>query len=299
MQELPSKPLLRAVQQSGGRVSAADVAAAAGLDLMETRRALLVLARLVGADLQVAPDGEILFVFGDDVDGQLRRASWKARAGEAWETASVPVIWLLRASFGVALLSSLTIAVAAIAAASASKSSDNDSLGSSWFSRLPLRMLGPHPLDIFYYSRYGSYGATEGEFGFLQTCFSLLFGDGDPNADLRERCARREKLSLPAVFADTSYRPAPPALRSLRAAAALIRAEGGAVTAEQLAPIFAPAAMPPASLPGDPISAAEPTLVSEGWVTEALVSLGGEPTVTGASSNTRCPRRPTLSGDIA
>jgi hypothetical protein len=169
-------------------VSAADVAAAAGLDLLETRRAMLVLARLVGSDLQVALDGEILFVFGDDVAGQLRRASFKARAQEVWGTASVPLMWLLRASFGVALLSSLTIAVTAIAAASASRTSDNDSSSVVSLSRLPMRVWGPHPLDVFYYSRYSSYGPAEGELGFLQSCFSFLFGDGDPNADLRQRC---------------------------------------------------------------------------------------------------------------
>eukprot|EP00967_Tisochrysis_lutea_P029252 scaffold34147_cov30-Tisochrysis_lutea.AAC.4 len=114
---------------------------------------------------------------------------------------SVPVMWLLRASFGVALLSSLTIAVTAIAAASASKSSDNDSKSYSSLSQLPMRMWGPHPLDIFYYSRYGPYGgyygSPEGELGFLQSCFSFLFGDGDPNADLDERCQRVPEPPVP------------------------------------------------------------------------------------------------------
>jgi hypothetical protein len=92
------------------------------------------------------------------------------------------------------------------------------------------------------------------------------------------------------VFFDLSSIPlSAPSPRSLRAAAALIRAEGGAVTAEQLAPLFSPAGLPPAALPADTISvgggaiSVEPTLVSEGWVTEALVGLGGEPIVTGAS----------------
>ena len=154
--ELPPKPLLAAVERrAGGRVSAADIAAAAGLDLQETRRALLVLARLVGADLQVASDGELFFVFGEDVKRRLRRASLRARAGEAWDTASVPLFWLLRASFGVALLSSLTIAVTAIAAlmASSSKSDSDSGRGGSSLTMLPYNMWGPHPLDIFYYSR--------------------------------------------------------------------------------------------------------------------------------------------------
>jgi len=209
-QELPSKPLLQAVEKAGGRVSAADVAATAGLDLLETRRSLLVLARLVGADLQVASDGELLFVFGSDVRGQLRAASWKARAGEVWEKASVPALWLLRASFGVALLTSLTLAATAIATASASKSSDDDRGSYSSLNRLPMRMFGPSPLDLFYYSRYGrsNVGTPQGELGFLQSCFSLLFGDGDPNFDLDERCvpARRSHSARSAATCDPAAR---------------------------------------------------------------------------------------------
>ena len=96
--ELPSDVLLRAVEGSG-RVSAADIAAASGLDLLETRRQLLILAQIVGADLQVLPslrltrdvsksgdcanslgllaqvssDGELLFVFEPNVRSSLRR----------------------------------------------------------------------------------------------------------------------------------------------------------------------------------------------------------------------------------
>eukprot|EP00967_Tisochrysis_lutea_P029251 scaffold34147_cov30-Tisochrysis_lutea.AAC.3 len=68
-------------------------------------------------------------------------------------------------------------------------------------------------------------------------------------------------------------------VRSLRAAAALIRAEGGAVTAEQLAPLLTPTALPPESLTD--LTSSDTTIVNEGWVTEALVRLGGEPIVTG------------------
>jgi hypothetical protein len=193
LHELPSEPLLHAVQQSGGRLSAADVAAAAGLDLMETRRAMLVLARLVGADLQVSPDGEILFVFGDDVRGQLRRASWKARAGGAWKTASVPVMRLLRASFGVTLFSSFAIAVIAIAILLAAISADDIPIP-------PSHDIPVHPSHGTSHGGHASHGKSHGgspshktsDRGFpgLRACFSFLFGDGNPNADLRERCAR-------------------------------------------------------------------------------------------------------------
>ena len=65
-----------------------------------------------------------------------------------------------------------------------------------------------------------------------QSCFSLLFGDGNPNANLAQRTSA--------------------------AAAALIRANGGAVTAEQLAPLLAPEMSPEqfaeeAQRPGAPV----------------------------------------------
>ena len=55
---------------------------------------------------------------------------------------------------------------------------------------------------------------TAGGMSFLESVFSVLFGDGDPNADLEERRSK--------------------------AVAKLIRAKGGAVTAEELAPYMDP-----------------------------------------------------------
>ena len=51
--ELPSKGLLRAIVRCGGRATASDIAAEAGIDVDESQRQLLVLARLVGADVCV------------------------------------------------------------------------------------------------------------------------------------------------------------------------------------------------------------------------------------------------------
>ena len=72
LQELPTPALLKAIAKCGSSATAADVAAAAGLEISEARRQLLVLARLVGAELQVSADGELLFVF--DQPGALRRS---------------------------------------------------------------------------------------------------------------------------------------------------------------------------------------------------------------------------------
>ena len=252
--ELPSTALLKAIAACGSTATAADVAAEAGLEISETRRQLLNLARLVGAELQVSEDGELLFVFEEPgaLRRSLRASSVRQRAKDAWTTASPPIFWLLRASFGIGLLASLALVTTAITVLASSKDDSSSSrstmptLGGLW---------GPSPLDFLYYSTrpYGYYGYYEptGEKGFLQSCFSLLFGDGDPNAALPQRTSA--------------------------AAAAFIRANGGAVTAEQLAPILAPEVDPQradedAMRPGAP--------VSEPWMLPILVQFNGEPVVT-------------------
>ena len=76
---------------------------------------------------------------------------------------------------------------------------------------------GPSPFDFFYYRPYYGYYATRpgdrrnpDEMGFLESTFSYIFGDGNPNEELEVR-----RLSL---------------------AAKVIRENNGAVSAEQLAP---------------------------------------------------------------
>ena len=152
--ELPSKPLLGAITKLGGRVTASDVSAETGTSITETQRQLLVLARLVGAELVVASDGQLSFVFEDQAALRrgLRSATWRMRGREAWETVSPALAWTARASFGLGLLTSITIVVSALAVIS-SKSDDNSRSSGSMSMRLPMQMWGPHPLDFLYYSR--------------------------------------------------------------------------------------------------------------------------------------------------
>ena len=249
--ELPTPALLKAIARCGSTATAADVAAEAGQDIDETRRQLLVLARLVAAELQVSDDGELLFVF--DKPGVLRRAlrsqSVRQRVRDVWGAASPPIMWMARASFGVGLLASLTLVTVAITAMAASKDGESSS------SRAPpMTMLwGPSPFDFLYYSTrpygYGYY--TSNEKGFLQSCFSLLFGDGDTNAQLPQRTSA--------------------------AAAALIRANGGAVTAEQLAPLLN-APISPAQYEEESLRPGAP--VREDWMLPLLIQFKGEPVVT-------------------
>ena len=246
--ELPSKNLLGAITKLGGSVTASDVSAETGTSITESQRQLLVLSRLVAAEMVVADDGQLSFAFENDAALRrgLRRATWRMRGREAWETVSPALAWTARASFGLGLLSSITIVVSALAVLS-SKSDDSSRPSSSVSMRLPMQMWGPHPLDFLYYSR--PYRAP-GEMGFLQSCFSLLFGDPDPNTSPLSSLEQRRS----------------------RAIAALVRANGGTVSAEQLAPFLEPAAEPEEwEELGSSAGAWR-----EDWVLPALLQFGGE-----------------------
>jgi len=155
------------------------------------------------------------------------------------------------------------------------------SLFNSWF--------GPSPFDMFYYRPYyGYYGRRrrpplygtytvnpwggspvvsrrdnimgrtaemeeeEPTMSFLEAFYSYVFGDGDPNRDLD--------------------------MRLLSGAASVIRANGGAVTAEQLAPFLLE---PPSSDEDDDLeNDGIVRLVDESFVLPIVTKLGGEPTVT-------------------
>lgn len=98
---------------------------------------------------------------------------------------------------------------------------------------------------------------TDTDLSFLESIFSYVFGDGNPNAGLAEV--------------------------RLQSAASFVRSAGGAVTAEQLA-VFLPEVPSLAlSLVGgekDGQDSAEHAYVDESYVLPLVLSLGGEPTVT-------------------
>lgn len=125
---------------------------------------------------------------------------------------------------------------------------------------------GPSPFDFFYYrpyySRYYSTPGQDGrggsrqsndpeEMGFLESVFSYVFGDGNPNGDVEER-----RIAI---------------------AAEMIRQNGGAVTAEQLAPFCDEAPMP---LTAEGKLGEERVYVDESFVLPIVTQLDGEPQVT-------------------
>lgn len=259
MAKLPSKAVLDVVEQSPRKdaVIASDVASAAGISLSQARKDLTTLAALARADLAVTKDGELMYAFPENLKSVLAQNSAKYQLLQYVEKAWPLVFWLVRVSFGVALLASL-VAIFSTIIFIQSSSSNNDErrrddrggmfgggFGGYW---------GPSPFDVFYYRPYGYYGyygtganyRNPEDMGFLESIYSYLFGDGNPNAGLEER-----RLAL---------------------AASVIRQSKGAVTAEQLAPFCDDAPYPS--------TVEDSAYADETFVLPIVSALGGEPIVT-------------------
>jgi hypothetical protein len=258
--KLPSKAVLDVIENSPtDAVIASDVAASAGVSLSQARKDLTALAAFTRADLAVTADGELLYSFPPNLKGVLAQNSAKFQLTQTFEKAWPVLFWLIRVSFGVALVASLVAIFSTIVFIQSSSSSDERRRderggGGGLFSGGYRGYWGPSPFDVFFYRPYGFYGyygtganyRDPDEMGFLESIYSYLFGDGNPNAGLEER-----RLTM---------------------AAAVIRQNKGAVTAEQLAPFCDEA--PSVS------TAEQSTYADESFVLPIVSALGGEPVVT-------------------
>ena len=273
-------------QQSGtknGAVIASDVAARAGVSLSQARRDLSTIATLTGGDISVSPDGELLYTFPSNIRGVMSANSKRFRALQLWERVWPKLFYGIRVGFGVVLFVSIFAIFSTIFlvfSASGGSTSDRDDrddrrggyggggggmgygMNNFLFDLLFPRWgwgyspyygyYGRVPYSARYYAGSSVLDAEkEPQPNLFERIFSYIFGDGDPNYGIET--AR------------------------LRAAAELIRANGGAVVAEQLAP-FVDAPSPDASyVTGDEATTSP---VDESFVLPIVTQLGGVPTVT-------------------
>jgi len=257
-ERLPSPSVIAAVEKassSAGTVIASDVSNLAGIPLSQARKDLTTLASLTRGDIAVSSDGELMYSFpkGGKIQSLLSSNSLKYRVTSALRKIWPGLFYVIRVSFGVALLVSIFAIFSTIALIQSSSSSRDDDRGGGrgggGGGMFGYGFWGPSPFDFFYYRPYGYYYNTPyrdpEEMGFLESVFSYIFGDGDPNARLEE-----ERLS---------------------SATSMIRENGGAVTAEQLAPFLD-------SFPAEEESGTG--YVDESFVLPIVTQLDGEPVVT-------------------
>lgn len=221
----PNSVILRAVEALDYRVTVGDVASQAGLDIKIAERDLLALASEASGHLQVSESGEIAYLFPRNFRSILRNKHWQLRFQEWWNKIWGALFYVIRISFGILLIASIaliSIAIVAIMIAlSASGQGDNDSGGGSnrsgggfympwfWISSDWFGYLSPNRNRNR--TRYkNARNSSDSGMNFLESIFSFLFGDGNPNANLEER--RWQTI------------------------AATIRNQRGAVVAEQIAP---------------------------------------------------------------
>ncbi|MFM5981561.1 MAG: hypothetical protein ACKO9I_13545 [Sphaerospermopsis kisseleviana] len=210
----PNPAIMRSVEQLGYRVTVGDVASQAGLNVAEANQGLLALASDAGGHLQVAETGDIVYQFPQNFRTILRNKYLQLRLQEWWKKIWGVLFYLIRISFGILLIASIALITITIiiilTAANSDRDGDNRSSSSGGFNFFFFP-------DLFWYFSPDYYGEERrrerrenSEFNFLESVFSFLFGDGNPNAKLEER--RWREIGI------------------------VIRNNQGAVAAEQIAP---------------------------------------------------------------
>ena len=212
--------VLKAVDSLGRRVTAADVAAKTGLPVLVAQAELNKVAAETGGHMEVATTGDVAYKFAPGFQNAYLAKGIAAIFQKFGKAAFNVAYFLLRISFGIMLILSVLAVLfifIAIMIYGNRGNDDRDDYGGGggsfhfgFFDYLILR-------DLLTWGMYSASGAPGGrqqrrerKSNFLFDCFSFLFGDGNPNADIEEK-----KWSLIANS---------------------IRDHGGVVTAEQLAP---------------------------------------------------------------
>ncbi|KAL3532093.1 hypothetical protein ACH5RR_005614 [Cinchona calisaya] len=209
------KRTMDAIDSCGRRVTVGDVASKAGLQLNEAQKALQALAADTDGCLEVSEEGDVLYVFPRDYRSKLASKSFRIKIEPFLEKAKLGAEYLVRVSFGTALIASIVLVYTTIIAIISSRS-DEDNRGrrggrsydtgfTFYFS----------PTDLFwywdpYYYRRRRLREDSGDMNFIESVFSFVFGDGDPNQGIEE-----ERWKLIGEY---------------------IASNGGVVTAEEIAP---------------------------------------------------------------
>lgn len=249
----PNSAVMQSIEELNYRVTVGDVASKSGLDLKIVQQELLNLASDTNGNLQVAETGDIAYLFSPNFRTILKNKYWQLRWQKWLQKAWQIIFYLIRISFGILLVSSIIlilIAIVVIVIAINSKSDDNDNNSNSgrqgggffffprfWFSPDIFWIFTPNYQQRRYQRQVSN--SAENELNFLESIYSFLFGDGNPNAN----------------FEDKRWREI----------ATVIQNNNGAVIAEQLAPYL------------DNINIYNER--DEGYVLPALIRFNGYPEV--------------------
>ena len=173
------------ILRRGGKVTVGDVSAESGCDLNAAQKALTALASDSQATLKVSREGDIVYEFSSNFREVITGKSLLMRMEPVVEKIFAVLGYLGRVAFGTALISSLAIVTVALSVISSS-SSNNDRDDRPRYHRGPSMWFSLSDMlwywDPWYYQRYGRLRRPD-EMGFLESIFSCVFGDGNPNEE--------------------------------------------------------------------------------------------------------------------
>lgn len=219
----PNSAIMQSIEKLNYRVTVGDVATQSGLDVKIVQQELLQLANDTNGHLQVAETGDIAYLFSPNFRTILRNKYWQLRLKKWLEKTWNIIFYLIKISLGIILISSIIIMLLAIitivVAISSSKDGDSDNrdsnrggslffLPSFWISPDFFWLFSPDYEERRYQKRRDN--NTENQLNFLESIYSFLFGDGNPNRNLEER--RWQEIAM------------------------VIKNNNGAIIAEQVAP---------------------------------------------------------------
>ncbi|WCJ20542.1 Iron-sulfur cluster biosynthesis family protein [Euphorbia peplus] len=240
------KRAMEAVDSSGGRVTIGDVASRAGLKLNQAQTALQALAADTDGFLEVSDEGDVLYVFPKDYRSKLAGKSFRMKIEPLVDKAKSAAEYVIRVSFGTALIASIVIVYTTIIALLSSRSEEDNRGrrgGRSYDSGFSFYL---NPTDLFwywdpyYYRRRQVKRDDDGKMNFIESIFSFVFGDGDPNQGIEE-----ERWKLIGQY---------------------ISSNGGVVTAEELAPYL-------------DLQTSEQALNDESYILPVLLRFDGQPEI--------------------
>jgi hypothetical protein len=231
MADKEKQAILKAIGELGRRVTPADVATKTGLPVLVVQQKLNQVAMETNGNLQVGKTGDIVYSFAPGFTNSYLAKGLSAVALVVGAKLMETMYYLVRISFGIALIVSLILVVVLLIAMAVIMSRglgggnnrDDGDFFSGWsgegfhFSFWDWMVLRDLFMWNAYYNptpiRYDYRAPTvrkRSRSNFLLNCFSFLFGDGDPNEGLAEK--------------------------RWQVIAQVIKKNGNAVTAEQLAP---------------------------------------------------------------
>ncbi|XP_028556807.1 uncharacterized protein At5g03900, chloroplastic [Dendrobium catenatum] len=166
------------------------------------------------AGAPVSDEGDVLYVFPKDYRSKLAAKSFRLKVEPLLDKLKGASEYVIRVSFGTALIMSIVLVYTTIIALVSSRSDDDNRGrrgGRSYDSGVTI-FFNPSDLfwywDPYYYKRRRT--RTDDGMNFIESVFSFVFGDGDPNQGIEE-----ERWKLIGQY---------------------ISSNGGVVTAEELAP---------------------------------------------------------------